>query len=389
MTPRAYRLYVPLLLTLALVACQLKRPGYVLSDSEMVDVLVDYHIAKAMGEELPAVETHMKVLYVEAALSKHGLTQQEFDTTMAWFSRHPDVLTKVYEKVSEKLKADRDELNHLMSLRNQQPTESAEGDTVDVWPWQRVHRLSRQPLTNKITFTLESDINYRDDDTLQWIARFSHMGGRIDTLHAAAMALHIDYADPDTTLTSFRRILSDGTDTLTLSADSFGTLIRVSGYIYFPAADSLDNSALLVDRISLMRLHATVDSTAIDSTATSPAGDNTITVVVDTEADTDSAAVDTVAKPADKQPAARQRPSAENMTGRTAASPAPSKKVKAESDKKKATNKKSTSTRKKNTKKKSTSKKTPAKKTGNSSSGATPAKRASKTVEDSKPTPDD
>ena len=41
------------LLAFCLTACQVKRPKVVISDAKMENVLYDYHIAKAMGEEVP------------------------------------------------------------------------------------------------------------------------------------------------------------------------------------------------------------------------------------------------------------------------------------------------------------------------------------------------
>ena len=49
---KLHRLIVMLLLAGSFVACQVKRPEIVLPDNKMEDVLYDYHIAKAMGEEL-------------------------------------------------------------------------------------------------------------------------------------------------------------------------------------------------------------------------------------------------------------------------------------------------------------------------------------------------
>ena len=40
------------LLAFCLTACQVKRPKVVISDAKMENVLYDYHIAKAMGEEV-------------------------------------------------------------------------------------------------------------------------------------------------------------------------------------------------------------------------------------------------------------------------------------------------------------------------------------------------
>ena len=51
------------LLVFSLTACKVKRPETVLPDAKMENVLYDYHIAKAMGEEVPYNESYKRVLY--------------------------------------------------------------------------------------------------------------------------------------------------------------------------------------------------------------------------------------------------------------------------------------------------------------------------------------
>ena len=99
------------LLAFSLTACKVKRPETVLPDAKMENVLYDYHIAKAMGEEVPYNESYKRVLYIESVFKKYGITQADFDSSMVWFARNPEVLTKIYEKVNVRLKAERDGIN--------------------------------------------------------------------------------------------------------------------------------------------------------------------------------------------------------------------------------------------------------------------------------------
>ena len=151
------RWYSIALSVLCLSACQVKRPDTVLPDATMENVLYDYHIAKAMGEDIPYNDSYKKVLYVESVFKKHGITQAQFDSSMVWFARNPDALTKVYEKVNQRLKARRDGINHLIALREKRPKSSRPGDSIDVWFGQRIYQLTGMPLDNKVAFTIPSD----------------------------------------------------------------------------------------------------------------------------------------------------------------------------------------------------------------------------------------
>lgn len=253
--------YCIALLAFCLTACQVKRPKDVLPDAKMENVLYDYHIAKAMGEEVSYNESYKRLLYIESVYKKYGITQAVFDSSMVWYARNPEILTKVYEKVNLRLKAERDGINHLIAMRDNKPKESLSGDSIDVWAWQRIYQLTGMPLDNKITFTLPSDTNFKDRDTLRWSVRFRFRNGMPDSLHAPLMAMQILY-DNDSIISSSQKVKKAGLKTISLSADSIGKIKEVRGFIYYPVQKS--SKSLLVDRISLMRYHA--DSLAIAPT---------------------------------------------------------------------------------------------------------------------------
>ena len=257
------------LLAFCLTACQVKRPKVVLSDAKMENVLYDYHIAKAMGEEVPYTDGYKRVLYIESVFKKHGITQAEFDSSMVWFTRNPEVLTKIYEKVNARLKAERDVVNHLIAIRDNKPKESLPGDSIDVWAWQRMRRLTGMPIDNKLTFVLPSDSNFKKRDTLVWEVRY-HFLERVkpdttlyalmgmlseipDSTMAPIMAMQIVYKD--SIISDIQKVYKSGMETVSLFADTLGEIREIRGYIYYPAAQA--TRTLLTDRISLMRYHAT------------------------------------------------------------------------------------------------------------------------------------
>lgn len=236
-----------------LTACQVKRPKTVLSDAKMENVLYDFHIAKALGEDIPYNESYKRVLYIESVYKKHGITQADFDTSMVWYARHPEMLTKVYEKVNQRLKSQRDGINHLIALRDNKPKESLPGDSIDVWIWQHIYELTGMPLDNKIAFTLPADTNFKDRDTLKWTVRFRFNNGKPDSVLTPLMAMQIFYEKD--TVNGLLKIKESGTETLTLAADTLGKIKEVRGFIYYPMQKTAQS--LLADQISLMRYHAT------------------------------------------------------------------------------------------------------------------------------------
>ena len=246
------------LLAVVMVACKVERPGYVLSDGVMEKVLYDYHIAKAMGENLDYNEQYKRTLYLNAVFKKHNITQAQFDTTMAWYARHPEVVNEVYDIVRERLMASRENYNHLVSLRDGKPTRSKAGDSIDVWIWDRIHMLSGMPLDNKLMFTLPSDDNYQASDTIKWTVGFRFLSEQlVDTTKRPIMAMQVAYAK-DTIVSALCRIDSSQVAQLVLQADTLGDIKELRGFIYYPT--NQPKQTLLIDSVSLMRYHQTNDS---------------------------------------------------------------------------------------------------------------------------------
>lgn len=246
------------LLAVVMVACKVERPGYVLSDGVMEKVLYDYHIAKAMGENLDYNEQYKRTLYLNAVFKKHNITQAQFDTTMAWYARHPEVVNEVYDIVRERLMASRENYNHLVSLRDGKPTRSKAGDSIDVWIWDRIHMLSGMPLDNKLTFTLPSDDNYQASDTIKWTVGFKFLSEQlVDTTKRPIMAMQVAYAK-DTIISALCRVDSSQVAQLVLQADTLGDIKELRGFIYYPT--NQPKHTLLIDSVSLMRYHQTNDS---------------------------------------------------------------------------------------------------------------------------------
>lgn len=240
-------------LLLVTSACEVKRPDYVIADSKMEEVLYDYHIAKAMGENVSYNEHYKRALFMESVFKKHGVTQAEFDSTMSWYSRYPEGLAKIYESITQKLKATQDNVNYLIAVRDDKPVISQEGDSINVWAWDKHYIISGTPLDNLLTFNLPSDEYFEARDTLRWTVDYRFLTQEPDSITAPVMAMHIAY-DKDTLIHASTRIEASGTASLALWADTLGAIKDVRGYIYYPARDN--ESTLLIDRIELMRYHA-------------------------------------------------------------------------------------------------------------------------------------
>lgn len=104
-----------LLLTVAVVFVSC-RPRGILSSQEMREVLVDLHKVDAMLQVAGYTYTNENIqnvgeirnIYYAQVLEKHGITQAQFDSSLVWYTAHPEYFDKIYPKVLADLKAEED-----------------------------------------------------------------------------------------------------------------------------------------------------------------------------------------------------------------------------------------------------------------------------------------
>lgn len=247
--------YTLLFFTLfGIISCQVERPQTVLSDNKMEEVLYDYHIAKAMGEKISQQEKYKRILYVENVFRKHNITQADFDTSMAWFSRNPEIIHQIYENVKNKLKIHKDEINELLALQENKSSMTPEGDSVNIWNKQNTYLLTSMPLNNRLNFSIPYDPNFHQRDSLKWYINFHFIKEYPDTTSAPIMAMQIVYRN-DSIKALSRKIKENGPQMICLQNDTIGEFKEIQGFVYYPKQTSPSHSVLL-SNISLMRYHA-------------------------------------------------------------------------------------------------------------------------------------
>jgi len=87
-----------------LTACR----GDVLSARKMVDVLTDLHRMDGMiqvkGTSRVSKEDEMS--YYDAVLASHEVTRAQFDSSLVWYTMHPQRFNKLYPRVQKNLEAE-------------------------------------------------------------------------------------------------------------------------------------------------------------------------------------------------------------------------------------------------------------------------------------------
>lgn len=109
------------------------RPRGILHSGEMRSVLVDLHTTDALlqmsGKQFLSPEE--KSLYYAQVLEKHGITQAQFDSSIVWYTAHPQLFDKIYPKVLSDLDAKE---NRFLAENGLLDEQEAEDTNLDAAP---------------------------------------------------------------------------------------------------------------------------------------------------------------------------------------------------------------------------------------------------------------
>lgn len=97
-----YPILIGLCLSVLLVSC---RPRGILTSRQMRMVLIDLHKTDALLQVHGLHHGHEadEDRYYAAVLEQHGVTQAQFDSSLVWYTHHPQLFDKIYPKVLKQL----------------------------------------------------------------------------------------------------------------------------------------------------------------------------------------------------------------------------------------------------------------------------------------------
>ena len=81
------------------------RPRGVLSSRQMRSLIIDLHKTEALLEvhQLHRGHDQAEDIYYAEVLERHGVTQAQFDSSLVWYTNHPQRFNKIYPKVLKAL----------------------------------------------------------------------------------------------------------------------------------------------------------------------------------------------------------------------------------------------------------------------------------------------
>ena len=269
-----FSILMPLLLVWSLLSCD-RTPSGVLSVNEMGDLIVDMQLAEAY------IESHMqdftddssKLVVKQSIFKKHGITQQDYDSSLVWYAHNMDSYIKAHDRAVGKLQSMQQKAikskddsnigqdmeltmegtNGAMPPRSRQIKNpslkkmgaSTKGDSADLWDAPRCYLLAQGAKRGFITFDVRPDVNRQPGDRYQLSYKLARGGNEFK------VSLNIDYTDGATAQIT-RGTYSDGWVAIDIQSDTARQVRRVYGYVSY---DIKPGQTAYVDSLMLLRTH--------------------------------------------------------------------------------------------------------------------------------------
>ena len=253
-----------ILLTLTLSGCRLRRPENVLSPRKMEQFLYDYHLAQAIGQELPKEEKYTTQAYIDWVYQKHGITKEEFNSSLVWYTRYPNEFAKVYKRLSNRIDDEYKAVSKSLSQIEKKAFSIQSGDSINLWYLDRTALLNTSVYMNKLTYNLDRDTTFHKGDTICF-----NMYGTFVSIDSgvpayAYMSLSAYYNDSISTTDTI--LCNNGDVRLYVILDSAKNFTSISGSINYQ--DSTDNrgAMLVLSGLELMRYHEKVPADTVKAT---------------------------------------------------------------------------------------------------------------------------
>lgn len=209
------------------------RPEGVLSEGKTIDLLTDLKLAEAYNETPSARGTNpSRYDLQEAVLKAHGVSENEFANTMAYYGRNIDEYYELFDKIEAKIKKKGEKLNGNIQDEN---------NGNDIWPYSHFVYFNPQASTNGLKFSIDpSDLQV--GERLEWRLNFTSYDG-------VEGILGIEYTDGSSHY-SKRNAAGNKRFSITLQSDTLRVAKRLFGIISLPEK----SMPAWADSIQLLRL---------------------------------------------------------------------------------------------------------------------------------------
>ncbi len=239
---------------LFLAACKPGTPRQYIQPQDMEDILVDYHLAKAVCQQMEGGEDsrdYTQALYLESVLRKHGVTKADFDSSLVYYYTRADRFDEICKRVTERL----EEQALLLGASEGEIGKyaNARGDTANIWSDRTSYLMMPQVPYNRVDFEIFGDSVFKRGDKflIQFMSEFMYQSGT----RTGIIYLVAEYND--TTMTRSQHFSNSGLTKMEYQSSDSKDMKALKGFVYLMNSD--DNNAatrlLFINNFQLIRFH--------------------------------------------------------------------------------------------------------------------------------------
>ena len=256
---------------MAMAACKPGTPEQYIQPDDMEDILVEYHLAKAMAMEgvLPQHNSsYNQALFMASVLAKHGVTQAEFDSSLVYYYTRSDRFDPIYKRVAERLEEMALSLGATEGDIGKYANYNATGDTANIWPDRVTALMLPSPPYNIWQFSIEADTTFRRGDQLmmQFMSDYMYQTGT----KAGLVYMAVEYED--TVVSRNLHFSVSGISQLRLSGLDDRVPKAVKGFFYLGQGNDATTAArmLFLSNVQLIRFHTQHEEETIPQDSIAP-----------------------------------------------------------------------------------------------------------------------
>lgn len=161
---------LPLILSLIIAALLVtvscgRTPRGIISPDEMAELMADIHTGEAVADNSGSFRSDsLRQLLKQSILARHGVTSEQFDTSLYWYGAHTDVYMEVNDKTIEILQKRLADAEKLGATDATVKAAFTDADSAVVWNSPSSLRLTPASPLYTSTFNLRSDRGWERGD---------------------------------------------------------------------------------------------------------------------------------------------------------------------------------------------------------------------------------
>lgn len=217
-------------------------PDGVLDKEDMASLMADIHTAESMMEldRVSYRNDSARMALKQTVYARHGVTAEQFDSTLVWYGHNLDKYVEVYERVGEILQQRMDAIDADLADLGL----AVVGDSADAWGDLRSKVFDRHYPGDFLSFSIKADDTWENGDRYLWRMK------TFNNMRPVRMVMVADYDDGRSEMRSSVSENGDGWHELSLELDSTRVATRVYGSALI---DLAGKERVFVDSISLVR----------------------------------------------------------------------------------------------------------------------------------------